>query len=202
MQGPDFEGQIRRLRTADGVHFTKAGARKLAHYVEREINRLASRGPVAVALPTSEPQPQAPAAKGSGPIARPLAGPVMPLTAAANVGEDGLAGGANARPAADHVTVTRVLVKGEAVESPAGRGDDFAWPRRGVAPPGADPVVATTTLPLPVMQGAPPKTVLAPNADAPVTTVAAAPRRTAQRAQQPPPPQRPAQRGFFFPFFR
>src|SRR4029077_12483144 len=35
-QGPDFEGQIRRLRSADGIYFTKAGARKLAHYVERE----------------------------------------------------------------------------------------------------------------------------------------------------------------------
>jgi hypothetical protein len=32
VQGPDFEGQIRRLRTADGVHFTKAGAVKLASY--------------------------------------------------------------------------------------------------------------------------------------------------------------------------
>ena len=39
-QGPDFEGQIRRLRAYDGVYFTKAGARKLAHYVEREITRL------------------------------------------------------------------------------------------------------------------------------------------------------------------
>ena len=36
-QGPDFEGQTRSLRTADGVHFTKPGARKLAHYVEREV---------------------------------------------------------------------------------------------------------------------------------------------------------------------
>ena len=25
-QGPDFEGQIRRLRSADGVYFSKAGA--------------------------------------------------------------------------------------------------------------------------------------------------------------------------------
>ena len=33
LQGPDVEGQIRRLRAADGVHFTKFGARKLAHYV-------------------------------------------------------------------------------------------------------------------------------------------------------------------------
>jgi hypothetical protein len=203
LQGPDFEGQTRRLRTADGVHFTKAGARKLAHYVEREIMRLAARGPVAVALPASEPQPQTPAAKTGGSTARPLAGPVMPLTAAANVGEDGLLGGSGARPSPDHVTVTRVLVKGEAVEPPAGRGDDFAWPRRGVAPFGADPVVATTTLPLPVMQGAPAKTVLAPNADAPVTP--AAPRRVVQRPQQPAQQQqRPQQqqRGFFFPFFR
>jgi len=33
--GPDFEGQTRRLRAGDGVHFTQAGARKLAHFVER-----------------------------------------------------------------------------------------------------------------------------------------------------------------------
>ena len=39
LQGPDFEGQIRRLRSGDGIYFTRAGARKLAHYVEREILR-------------------------------------------------------------------------------------------------------------------------------------------------------------------
>ncbi len=201
-QGPDVEGQIRRLRSGDGVYFTRAGARKLAHYVEREITRLAARGPVAVALPTTEPQPQTPSApKPGGPTPRPLSGPVMPLTAAANTTENGLLGGANERPAADHVTVTRVLVKGEAVETPAGRGDDFAWPRRGVAPFGADPVVATTTLPLPVMQAAPPKTVLTPNADAPGATAAAAPRRVSQpRPQSQPRPVQ--QQPFFFPFFR
>ena len=37
-QGPDFEGQTRRLRSYDGVYFTKPGARKLAHYVEREVS--------------------------------------------------------------------------------------------------------------------------------------------------------------------
>src|SRR5258705_5187648 len=31
-KGPDFQGQIRRLRAYDGVFFTKPGARKLAHY--------------------------------------------------------------------------------------------------------------------------------------------------------------------------
>src|SRR4051812_20717317 len=38
-QGPDYEGQIRRLRSGDGVYFTKFGARKLALYVDREIQR-------------------------------------------------------------------------------------------------------------------------------------------------------------------
>ena len=49
-KGPDFEGQIRQLRSYDGVYFTKYGARKLAHYVEREITRvLAARsGPIAL----------------------------------------------------------------------------------------------------------------------------------------------------------
>jgi hypothetical protein len=32
--------------------------------------------------------------------------------------------------------------------APAGRADDFSWPRRNVAPVGADPVVATTDLPM------------------------------------------------------
>ena len=32
--------------------------------------------------------------------------------------------------------------------APAGRADDFSWPRRAPAPVGADPVVATTTLPM------------------------------------------------------
>lgn len=37
--GPDLTGRVRRLRAADGVHFTISGYRKLAHFVEREIRR-------------------------------------------------------------------------------------------------------------------------------------------------------------------
>lgn len=37
--GPDLEGTIRVLRAKDGVHFTAAGNRKLAHFVEKEIRR-------------------------------------------------------------------------------------------------------------------------------------------------------------------
>jgi uncharacterized protein len=49
-QGPDFEGQIRRLRSSDGVHFTKYGAEKLAHYIEHEVRRALKRG-ISVACP-------------------------------------------------------------------------------------------------------------------------------------------------------
>src|SRR5215471_647984 len=56
-QGPDYLGQTRRLRSGDGVYFTKFGARKLAHYVEREIERSLSSQRVPVALPVpAEPE--------------------------------------------------------------------------------------------------------------------------------------------------
>ena len=75
VQGPDFEGQIRRLRTADGVHFTKAGAMKLASYVDRELRRVMSTHVAPVALPAPETAPN------SGAVgARPDVGPVLPLS--------------------------------------------------------------------------------------------------------------------------
>src|SRR5207248_4889832 len=57
-QGPDFEGQIRRLRSYDGVYFTKPGARKLAHYAEREITRLLARA-TPFTLPSEPATPDA-----------------------------------------------------------------------------------------------------------------------------------------------
>ena len=35
--GPDMEGQVKRLRADDGVHFTMRGYLKLAHFVEKEM---------------------------------------------------------------------------------------------------------------------------------------------------------------------
>ena len=135
-QGPDFEGQTRRLRSADGVYFTKAGARKLAHYVEREIQRNISNRAIPVALPVPEPTMQTPGARPSGPALRPAAGPVVPLTASFNAGDDLLGGGrAPPRPAATDPVATRVLVKGEPIPAPSGRADDFTWPRNSVVTP-------------------------------------------------------------------
>ncbi|MGA9301446.1 MAG: SGNH family hydrolase, partial [Bradyrhizobium sp.] len=109
-QGPDFEGQIRRLRSYDGVYFTKAGARKLAHYVEREITRLMASRSTPIALPSEPATPDANAQPGQ-PAPRPLAGPIVPLVAS-SVGTDQLLGGPGSRPAAVDALVARTLVKG------------------------------------------------------------------------------------------
>jgi len=147
-QGPDYLGQTRRLRTSDGVYFTKFGARKLAHYVEREIERIIGNKGMPVALPMSvDPGPQAPNAKPGGPAQRPAAGPVVPLTETRVVPEE-LMGGPGATPAAaTGASLTRTLTKGEALAAPSGRADDFSagrvawsmssrlWPsRRRLAP--------------------------------------------------------------------
>src|SRR5215467_478993 len=64
--GPDVQGQTRRLRSGDGMYFTQAGARKLAHYVERELQRWLSTRGTQAALPvpdeTETPAPAGPAA--------------------------------------------------------------------------------------------------------------------------------------------
>ncbi len=144
-KGPDFEGQNRQLRTADGVFFTKPGARKLAHYVEREVTRLlaARSGPIAV--PIEPVTPDANVVPGQ-PAPRPLAGPVMPLVAS-NVGTDQLLGGPGTRPASVDALAARTLVKGEPLAAPAGRADDYAWPRREIGREqarGDTPVAAAT----------------------------------------------------------
>ena len=130
--GPDYEGQMRRLRSADGVFFTKYGARKLAHYVERELRRyMSNRGPVA--LPSG---PMGPLTIDPKSVARPLAGPVVPLTLTTG-NSDELLGGAGATSARADATAAGVLVKGDAVAAPSGRADDFIWPRGGAAPQAA-----------------------------------------------------------------
>lgn len=145
-KGPDFEGQMRQLRSGDGIYFTKpAGARKLAHYVEREITRLLAARSGPIALPTEPATPDANAEPGK-PAPRPLAGPILPLVAS-SVGTDQLLGGPGTRPAAVDALAARTLVKGEALAPPAGRADDFAWPRREIGreqAKGESPVASTS----------------------------------------------------------
>jgi hypothetical protein len=124
VQGPDFEGQIRRLRTADGVHFTKAGAVKLASYVDRELRRVMSTHVAPVALPAPEAAPK------SGTVgARPDVGPVLPLSTNQTESGDLAGAGGRTNQALSDPTAVKVLNRGDPLPAPAGRADDFSWPR-------------------------------------------------------------------------
>ena len=145
-QGPDFEGQIRKLRSSDGVYFTRAGALKLAHYAEREINRLLAARSAPIVLPSEPATPDA-STRPDQPAPRPLSGPIVPLMAS-SVGTDQLVGAPGARPLAIDAQAARVLITGEPLSAPAGRADDFAWPRREIGREGAkgETPVASTSL--------------------------------------------------------
>ena len=125
--GPDYEGQVRRLRSSDGVFFTKAGAIKLARYVEQELSRyMSNRVPVALPSGPFEATPSE-----SRPTERPLMGPVIPLTGTPKDKEkdsDNLLGSSGSNPIQGDAIATKVLAKGEAVAAPPGRADNFAWP--------------------------------------------------------------------------
>ncbi len=130
LHGPDYEGQTRRLRSYDGVYFTTYGAIKLAHYVARDLQRAMNNRATPVALPSGgQVAPRVP-------HARPLAGPVVPLTAATG-NSDELVGGAGSRSGNNDPAASRVLVKGEPLPAARGRADDFAWPRGSDAKPKA-----------------------------------------------------------------
>jgi uncharacterized protein len=217
--GPDVEGQTRRLRSQDGVYFTRPGARKLAHYTERELTRLFQNRLTPVALPSDAGTPDV-AARPGVPAPRPLAGPIVPLTAS-SVNNDQLLGGAGSRPVFVDATTARILVKGEPLPAPAGRADDFAWPRRDVgtadtlplteaaAPPQtAPPAVLTSTSPTDSAQrprqagsGANPA---AGQAKLPPRRADGAPRQQADGVPRPPAAVGPSaqapprQRGWFF----
>lgn len=140
--GPDINGQTVRLRSADGILFTNAGARKLAHFVEAHVIRdLDARMP-APALPTGQPAPQAQGtpdagkapegkaqegkpekeAKGAPPKpAKPEAGPIANLNQMPSAANGELASPTTYRG-------DDALAKGESAAAPSGRADDARWP--------------------------------------------------------------------------
>ncbi|GGK33887.1 SGNH/GDSL hydrolase family protein [Salinarimonas ramus] len=158
--GPTLEGQIARLRAGDGIHFTPAGGRKAAHFVDVEIRRLLTRdvgplaresrevpaGAVGIAaienlenLSVDEIVARLTAAgveipELDEPAPAPAIGPVLPLTASARTQGAALA---TAPPLADRsirLLNERVLADGVAPGPVPGRADDFSWP--GSAPAG------------------------------------------------------------------
>ncbi len=126
------------------MYFTRAGALKLAHYAERELNRLLAARSAPIVLPTEPATPDANAWPDQP--ARPLAGPIVPLVAS-SVGTDQLLGAPGSRQVAIDAQAARLLIKGEPLPAPAGRADDFAWPRREIErerTKGETPVASTS----------------------------------------------------------
>jgi hypothetical protein len=148
--GPDINGQTVRLRAADGVHFTKAGARKLAHFVEPEIRRKLDELQPNVEPGMTQGLPPNPAnvpSDGTGtpanvaalpggeaapPPPKPIAGPVLPLTAPALAPGGELATRVTAAGTANNDArnlIEQTLQQGKPIAPKPGRADDFSWPR-------------------------------------------------------------------------
>ena len=151
--GPDVNGQNVKLRAADGVHFTSAGARKVAHFVEGEIKRIfdarQQQAPEASAPPAHEagalPAPAAPAptvqspgapalvAAPSLPPQRPAIGPTQLLTGPPVGGQD-LARRDKPNPrqttpvSLERAVAEHVFVEGGDQPARPGRADDFSLP--------------------------------------------------------------------------
>jgi hypothetical protein len=122
MRGPDANGQTRLLRAADGLNFTKAGARTLALNLEQGINRTLLQSP-SVEPPDTQETKAAPGKTNE----RPVAGPVIPLTGEPLKGEVLLGAATAASPDSR-------LLGGEPATSASGRADDFSWPRTQESP--------------------------------------------------------------------
>ncbi len=142
--GPDINGQTVRLRAGDGVHFTKAGARKLAHFVEPAIRRNLDE-----VLPNTEPAPNpANVANPDGtetpanvsalpgteapPAPKPVAGPILPLTGPVLAPGGELATRTTTAGTANNAARTLIeqtLQQGRPLAPKPGRADDFSWPR-------------------------------------------------------------------------
>ncbi|ACK52762.1 protein of unknown function DUF459 [Methylocella silvestris BL2] len=133
--GPDVNGEIVKLRAADGVHFTKAGARKLAHFIEPDIRHNldetiqqqspespAISAPAEANLPAEETQPGASEGEPPPPAPKPIAGPVLPLTGPVRAPGGELA---------SRTPVAKGLPRQSLRQSEPqpGRADDFSWPR-------------------------------------------------------------------------
>jgi len=140
--GPDIDGQNTKLRSGpDGIYFTRAGSRKLAHFLESDIRRGFDKdkpqSDIAALPPDIEQQADdinaqirqemGVAGSSAAPAAapRPSAGPILSLTARPVSAHGELLEASGA--AADEQT--RALRTGQAAEPRTGRADDFSWSR-------------------------------------------------------------------------
>jgi hypothetical protein len=124
--GPDIGGQNAQLRDSDGLNFTRAGQRKLAFFVEQQLNELlgGSAPQLAAVDALSVPAAVSPSEQG------PRIGPMVPIEAL-TVGGEALSAEAASAEAASGAAATAIsnrLGGEEATVPPRGRVDSYAWP--------------------------------------------------------------------------
>ncbi len=142
--GPDVDGEPAKLRAGDGVSFTKAGARKIAHFADTEIDKiLEAQQPAAGSTSSGEaasgagqppssieaalPTPPSETAPVVLPV-KPMIGPVLPLTRP-DVTPGGTLVSAPPKLSGDQAyPVQRALRAGIVPSAKPGRADDFRWP--------------------------------------------------------------------------
>jgi hypothetical protein len=144
--GPDINGQNAKLRSTDGIHFTKAGSRKMAQFLESEIKRAFDSAKPQNGIANLPPDIEqaaidinaqirqemgvaAPSGGASNPVEpmKPLAGPIESLTA-----KPLSPGGAlvTRQSALREISpAERLLAQGAPSPPKPGRADDFSWPR-------------------------------------------------------------------------
>jgi len=142
--GPDINGQPARLRTSDGIHLTKAGQRKLASFVEKDIRRAfeaKKTAPDLADLPPPDKLVEAtPAMPGSAmpPLeAKPAEPeqPAMPVKVERPISGETI--NLTAPPAAPNGEFVATLSSRQplsvraapAADEHPGRTDDFSWPQ-------------------------------------------------------------------------
>lgn len=132
--GPDVNGQVVRLRSLDGIHFTRAGALKLASFVAPDIRQILDsgklQGDAALAkIETTNPAgTNAPASAAVAPPVKPPIGPVLPLTGPALAPGGQLATPAAADAGAAQNLIEQTFAAGKPPAAKPGRADDFSWP--------------------------------------------------------------------------
>lgn len=143
--GPDVNGQPVRLRSDDGINFTRAGKRKLAFYAEKPLDKIlgvtATPGAPASALPSL-----APGSKKAAPVDH---------TPPISLNDPSLDGGSElmgARVGLKHQPPDspseKLTVEGIAPPPSPGRADDFSWPPASSAPTPAAPPTASAPPPV------------------------------------------------------
>ena len=125
MTGSDINGQQVRLRGSDGINLTKAGKRKLAFYVEKDIRKL-----LGDAAASTQDIPGADGMKDLV-VAAPTANEDIIQTQPIGLDDPDLDGSATLLGGGAVMTSNgksprdRLVEKGEVAEAPAGRVDDF-----------------------------------------------------------------------------